>query len=135
MKHAFVQCTFSVRSNSCRYELPWMMIIMPFCRTARELVDFDNVLEVLEYVLCGPCPSVWLRVTQYYGQNRRTGFFFLIRFGDCRESRFSSPFIYNERTFPKARTLSYISCKSKIISAHAVKAYGEWRYSSTHSQY
>ena len=47
MKHVYAQCTFSVRSNSCRYELPWM-IIMPFCRPARELVGFDDVLEVLE---------------------------------------------------------------------------------------
>jgi len=30
---------------------------------------------------------------------------------------------------------SYIACKSKVMSAHSVKAYGEWRYSSTHSQY
>jgi hypothetical protein len=58
----FVQCTFSVRSNSYRYELP-LMIIMPFCRPARELNGFDDILEVLEYVLCGPCLSVWLGVT------------------------------------------------------------------------
>jgi len=39
------------------------MIIIPFCRLTRELMDIDDVLEVLEYVLCGPCLSVWLRVT------------------------------------------------------------------------
>jgi len=103
MKHAYVQCTFSVRCNGCRSELPWM-IIMQFCRLAGNWWTLMTYWKSLN-TFCADhvCPS------GYVSPNIRArtigqGFFFCgkIRFGDCRSIRFSSPIIHNERTYPKA---------------------------------
>ena len=102
MKRAFVRCTFSFRSYSCKYVLPWMIICRFFALLENwwTLMTYWKSLNMFcaDNVRPSGCVSSNIRA-------RTVGQFFFntkFRFEVCRSIRFSSLFIHNERTFPKA---------------------------------